>query len=345
VKAAFLTGIREIEIRDIPEPDGPGAADVLLKVDTVGVCGSDMHYYRTGRIGDQVVEFPWLIGHECAASVVEVGSDVEDLKAGDRVAVDPLIWCNQCDQCRRGRVHTCRDQRFLGCPGQVAGCMTELLVMPAQSCFKVPDGMNMVQAALVEPFAIGVYARRLAGDVAGRKIAILGSGPIGLCVLRAIRVAGEATVYMTDIRDYRAEHARKSGADWVGNPDTEDVVATILQREPVGLDLVFECAGEQDTVDQGLELLVPGGMLLVAGIPEVDRISFLMDRLRRKEITVQPVRRQNHCEQPAIDLVAGGKVELESMVTHHFPLEEAGHAYDIVADYEDGAVKVMVHVS
>jgi L-iditol 2-dehydrogenase len=346
MRALYLTGARRLELRDAPEPPAPRSDEVLLRVVTVGICGSDLHYYRTGRIGDQVVEFPWMLGHECSAVVEQTGDEVESLSVGDRVAVDPLVWCNECDQCLAGRVHTCRNQKFLGCPGQMQGCLCDRIVMPAQSCFRIPDELTMTQAALVEPFSIGLYSRQLGGeDLAGKSVAILGSGPIGLSVLLACRAAGADKIYMTDLLDYRNDRASSMGADWTGNPDRQDVVREILGQAPLGVHFAFECAGEQETTDQGLEIVRPGGSFMMVGIPEFDRMSFDFSILRRKEITVQPVRRQNHCVSPAIEMAASGAVDLDPMVTHEMSLEQSVRGFEILDDYSDDVVKVMVHVS
>ena len=344
MKAAFLTGLRQVEVRDVPEPKIERDDDVLLRVEVVGVCGSDMHYYRTGRIGTQVVEYPWIVGHECSGEVVAVGEAVTNVRVGDRVAVDPLLVCGECDQCRTCRKHTCRNQAFLGCPGQRPGALAELLVMPASCCYRVPDGLDPIRTTLLEPFAIGYYAAALAGEPAGRAFGVFGSGPIGLCVLQALQAGDAGSVYVTDIRDNRAALAARMRADWTGNPQRQDVVADVAAREPLGLDAAFECAGEQETMDQAVELLKPGGTLLLVGIPEFDRASFPMDLLRRKELTIANVRRQNECVQPAMDLLAAGKVDLAPMVTHEFDLAETQTAFDIVADYRDDAVKAIIHV-
>ena len=355
MKAVFLTGLRQLELRDVPEPvlqKELNPRDVLLQVDVVGVCGSDMHYYRAGRIGDQIIEFPWIVGHECSATVLDIGDAVEHLRVGDRVAVDPLVWCGNCDQCLAGRENTCRNQKFMGCPGQLPGCLAERIIMPAASCFAVPDEIDAVVAALIEPLTIGMHAHRLAKSLSqetfpagGPDVCILGCGPIGLCTLLALRAAGPATVYVTDIRDNRSELAEQLGADWGGNPHKIDIVAAINNRQGQGADIVFECAGEQETFDQAIELVKPGGKVLVVGIPEFDRYSISADSLRRKEITIQSVRRQNQCIPGAIELAASGNIELESMVTHHFGFEETQEAFEIVADYADGVVKAVIHVS
>jgi len=342
MNAALLTGIRQMEIRDVPEPRLEAADSVLLRVDVVGLCGSDLHYFRTGRIGDQVVHFPWRIGHEFAATVLEVGSAVDSVAVGDRVAVDPLVVCGRCDQCRSGWPHTCRNQVFMGCPGQLEGCLTERVVLPASCCFTIPERMTAEQAALVEPFSICLHAQRLAGQSDGAAIAILGAGPMGLGVLAAVRAAWRATTYVTDLLEERLAVARRLGADRSVNALEENVPAALLAEHPGGLDCVFECAGQQETLDQAAELLGPRGTMVIVGIPETDRIVLPMDAIRRKELRIQNVRRQNHCMEPAIRMLAGGG-QLETLVTHRFPLARTQEAFDLAAGYRDGAIKVMVY--
>ncbi len=265
MKAVYLTALREMEVRQAPDPKLSGPHDVLLQVDTLGVCGSDVHYYTQGRIGPQTAPFPFVLGHELAGTVMETGSQVTTLKSGQRVSVDPLIPCGHCDQCLAGRRHTCRKQRFLGSSGQ-AGGLSEYLVMPEVCCFPVPDSLNDDEAAVVEPLSIGVYAVQMAlrnGLESAAKVGIVGSGPIGLCTLLAVRAEAQVTTYVTDLVDTRLGVARSCGANWTGNPQHEDVEAAIHSLEPLGLDFVFECAGEQAAIDQAVELLKPGGALLI----------------------------------------------------------------------------------
>ena len=261
MKTAYLTGIGQLEVRDAPEPTIGRPGDVLVRINAVGVCGSDIHYYATGQIGSQWVKFPETIGHECSGTVVATGSAVRSLEAWQLVAIDPLIACGECDQCLAGREHTCRRQAFLGSPGQAPGALTDYLVLPARCCHPVPRSMSAAQAAMVEPFSVAVYSAQLAALKPGSSVAILGSGPIGLCVLFACRnspTAANLRIYATDLVNERVEAARRCGAAWAGNPQREDVVPAILEREPLGVDVVFECAGEQETLDQGAALLKPG---------------------------------------------------------------------------------------
>ena len=338
MKACVLTGIREMELRDVADPQtGPG--EVLIAIKAVGVCGSDVHYYETGRIGDQVVKYPFRVGHECSGVVEGVGPDVRHLKVGDRVAIDPAMPCRACDQCLTGRHHTCRKLRFLGCPGQAEGCLCEWIAMPEDSCFVMPAGMSFEQGALSEPLSIGVYALNLSGaGNGGGRIGILGAGPIGLSVLLAARSRGISFVYMTDKIDERLKVAEAMGASLTCNVRSGDAWRRILNVEPLGLDVVFECCGEQEALDQAILMLKPGGKLMLVGIPRVERISFGIDYLRRREISIQNVRRQVDCVPEALDMIARRRVETGRMVTHRFPLESAQAAYDTFVSGNSGKV-------
>lgn len=345
MKSVMLTGLRSLEILERPKPRIQNENDVLLKINVVGVCGSDVHYYRTGRIGDQVVEYPYAVGHECSATVVEIGKNVDRLRVGDRVAVDPAVSCFTCDQCLSGRHHTCRRLKFLGCPGQMEGCMSEFLVMPQETCFKIPPKMTHVQSALVEPLSIGMYAVDFLKHAHAECIAILGNGPIGMCVLLSAKAAGIEHIFVTDKIDRRIEIARSAGARLAANPNKMDILEAMKEIVPGGLDAVFECCGEPDALDQAVDLLKPGGKLIIVGIPEPDRISFDISALRRKELSIQNVRRQNNFVRPAIEAISNGAIDVDFLVTHHFSFEETARAFDLVDGYREGVMKAMIHIS
>ena len=342
MKAATLTDIRKMEIREVAPPSIGKGNEVLVKLACVGVCGSDVHYYTTGHIGTQIVEFPFVVGHECAGTVTEVGGEVTRVKPGDKVAVDPAVVCHSCDQCLQGRENTCRELRFLGCPGQMAGCLCEYIVMPEDSLYRLTDGVTLDQGALSEPLAIGVYAVQQARLGAEAKIAVLGAGPIGLSVLVAAQHRGIGAACVTDKLDYRVDGARRGGAAWAGSPDKEDIVTAIGERYPAGMDVVFECAGQQETLDEAIELLGPGGTLMLVGIPHEDRVSFIIERMRRKELTVTNVRRQKHCVQSTLDMIAAGAVDVDFMITHRFSLDQTAEAFELVDEYADGVIKAMI---
>lgn len=339
MRAVVLEGIKQVAIRDIPEPVISCPTDVLLHVDAVGMCGSDIHYYRNGRIGSQVVEYPFVVGHEFGGTVLAVGNEVARVKPGDLVAIDPAMPCFKCDQCLAGRFHTCRALTFLGCPGQASGCLCEQIIMPETSCFPVPPTLNAEDAALIEPLSIGCYAVKLSGLTSKSTILIQGCGPIGLSVLLAARQAGAKEIAVSEPILERRETAMLLGASYAESPDTLD--GFIDQNTPQGLDYIFECCGEQEAIDQALPLFTPGGKLMLIGIPAFDRPSFAIDHLRRKEICIQNVRRQNGCVEDALKLIE--KIpETRRMITHRYTAEQTADAFETVAGYHNGVIKAMV---
>ena len=203
--------------------------------------------------------------------------------------------------------------------------------------------MSFEQAALVEPLSIGIYSSKQAMPLKGKTIAILGFGPIGITVFMSARAEGIKKIYVTDKIDARLKAAKKIGASWAGNPDRKDIISEILDREPGQLDIVFECCGQQEALDQAIDLLKPGGKLLIVGIPEVERISFKIDVMRRKELRLLNVRRQNNCVEPAIRFLSDQRGKMDFMITHRFSLEQTEEAFDLVAGYKDGVIKAMIN--
>ena len=342
MKTMKLTGIRQMVMTEVPDPIIVNPSDVKVRMKVVGVCGSDIHYYISGKIGDQVVSYPFAVGHEGAGEVVDVGSDVTLVKPGDRVAIEPAMPCHSCDQCMVGRLHTCRNLRFLGCPGQAEGCLSEYIIMPESSCFTIPDNMSLDEAALSEPLAIGLYAVNQSIPLEDTSIGILGFGPIGMSVMLCALNRDASRVFVTDKITERISMAVEAGADWAGNPDKEDIVEAILDMAPRGLDVVFECCGEQEAVDQAIDLLKPGGTLMIVGIPQFDQWAFDVGKLRRKEIIIKNVRRQNHTLEETLSLISNGLIPVKSMATHRFPFNKSKDAFDLVAGYKDGVMKAMI---
>ncbi len=331
-----------MEMLDTPDPLIVNPTDVKIRMKVMGVCGSDIHYYTLGRIGKQVVQYPFPVGHEGAGEVVEVGRAVTRVKPGDRIAIEPAMPCWECDQCKAGRPHTCRKLRFLGCPGQANGCLSEYIVMPETSCFVIPDTMTWDEAAISEPLAIGVYAVRQSIPMKDANIGILGYGPIGMSVMMAAQTIGAGKIFVTDKIEDRLQKALQTGASWCGKPDNEDIAANILAIEPAGMDVIFECCGQQSAIDQAIDLLKPGGKIMIVGIPEILNWTFGVDKLRHKEITIANVRRQNHTLEETLEMLAGEKVNVKPMVTHRFNFDNTKAAFDLVAGYKDGVMKAMI---
>ena len=332
-------------ITEIPNPVLLRDDEVKIKMSTIGVCGSDIHYYAEGKIGTQVVQYPFPVGHECSGIIEQIGENVRKVKVGDLVVVDPSVHCGHCDQCLAGRPHTCRNNKFLGCPGQLDGCLAEYIVMPEFTCFPVTGKMNPVQAALIEPLTIGVYTVKLAQiQNMATAVGIFGAGPIGLSVLFKLLADGIEDITMVEPLEYRLKKAGEIGAKYMVNPESENVETTVKTNHELLLDVAFEASGEQDAVTNAVKILKPGGKLVLVGIPPSAQYTFDMDLMRRKELTVINVRRQNHCVEEAIELVISGKIDVEKMVTHYFSLEETPKAFEIVEGYKDGAIKAIINL-
>jgi len=329
-------------MKDIPEPVLVKPNDVKIRMSVLGICGSDIHYYTQGQIGSQRVVYPFTVGHEGAGVVVEVGPEVKRVKPGDKIAIEPAMPCWKCDQCLSGRHHTCRNLKFLGCPGQAEGCLMEYIVMPEDSCFLLEGKLTPDNGSISEPLAIGVYAVKKSGSVKNLKTGILGYGPIGMSVMLSAKAEGADSFFVTDKIDPRLSIADKEGAIYTGNPLREDVVASILRKEHLGLDVVFECCGQQEAFDQAIEILKPGGRLVVVGIPEFDRWSMNVETTRRREISLQFIRRQVDCVESALEMMKNGNINIGNMVTHRFPFSKTKEAFDLVAGYEDGVMKAMI---
>ncbi len=341
MRAGVLSGVGRLEIIEVTRPQISSPQEVLLRIETIGICGSDLHYFRTGRIGDQVVDFPFIIGHEAVAVVKEVGSNKGDLRPGDWVVIDPALSCGRCDQCRAGRSHTCRQLRFLGCPGQRAGCLQDYLVLPRNNCFKINEEESTL-GILVEPIAIAIYAHHLAEGVRNKKVIVLGGGPLGLVVAYISRQKGCQWLGVTDKVDARLEGARKVGADWIGNPLDQNIIKEVESINPEQVDIIFECCGQQEALDQAEILLKPGGKLVIIGIPEADRIWFNPHLLRRKEIEIINVRRQNNCIPGAIQFLQSHASSLRFLITHRYSLNEIQEAFEVASNYKDGVIKAVI---
>ena len=344
MRASRLHGIRDIRLEDLPRPV-PESGEVLLQVASVGVCGSDVHYYVHGRIGSQVVAEPIIMGHEFSAWVAGLGDGVTGLELGQLVAVDPGISCGACEPCSQGHPNLCPHVRFCGTP-PIDGVFAEYTVMPAENCFPLPEGMDAAQGALLEPLGIAIHAVDLAHLRPGGTVAVLGAGPIGLLIAAVARAAGASEVYMTEPLADRRRFAVDYIADAALDPEQSDVVAGILDLTGGrGVDVAFEAAGAPGTPQQAAAVTRIGGKVVVAGIPADGLMTLSADTVRHKGLTLKLVRRMKHTYPRAIRLVGTGQVDLEPLATHHLPLERVGEAMEMVAGYEDGVLRAIIEVS
>lgn len=347
--AARLHGPADVRIERLPHPGPPGPGQVLLRVSAVGVCGSDLHTFRHARIGDTRVEGPLILGHEFAGVVEQVGPGGEDglfqpLMPGTRVAVDPAQPCGRCRLCERGHPNLCENLRFVGLwPDQ--GAMCQWMHVPARCCFPVPHCCDDAEAVMLEPLGVAIHAVDLARLRVGEQVAIVGAGPIGLCLLQMVRLAGAAAVYVTDCFDWRLALAERLGATGVWNCRAADAVAAVQRAtHSRGVDVAFEAAWCDESLNQAAEMLGMGGRLMVVGISDNDRMTLCHSTARRKGLSILMVRRMKHTYPRALALVEQQKVQLRPIVTHRFPMARAAEAFRLAADYADGVVKALVDV-
>ena len=343
MKALYLLGPEKMEFRDLPVPTiGPGEA--LIKIKSVGVCASDSHRYLHGKLGDEDMPGPLILGHEFSAEVVEVAPDVTSVRPGDRVAVEPARHCGKCEMCRTGHPNLCPNVQFCGTP-PVDGSLQEYMAYPAEFLYKLPENVGYDEGALLEPLGVALHSVRLGHVKPGWTAAILGVGPIGLSTLLILRAVGVLQIFVTDPLDYRLDLARKLGADAAINPEREDPVKVIHeQTNGRGVDVVFEAAGVRDTPEQAVEMARPGGNVVLIGIPVDEWISFKSTPSRRKGLTIHMVRRMKHVYEYTIPMLERGMIDVKPLVTHVFPFSRAEEAMATAVHYRDGVVKAVIHV-
>ena len=344
MKAAVLHAVGDLRIEDVPVPRLTRPDDVLVRIRSVGVCGSDIHYFREGRIGRYIVEKPMVLGHECAGDVVEVGEAVAHLKPGDAVALEPGIPCRKCVFCRTGRYNLCRDVVFFATP-PIDGAFCEYVTHPADFAFKLPDGMSLEEGAMMEPLAVGMYAAQRAGIATGDAVAVLGSGPIGLMALQAAKARGATTLIATDVSPMRLETARKLGATHALDARDVDVVKAVRELTGGrGADAVMEAAGTVPTIQQALRAATSGGRVILIGMPGQNEVPLSMPDLISRELDVGGLFRYANVYPAAIAAVGAGLIDVKSMVTHRYPLLEARDALVFADENKDKCVKVAVEV-
>jgi L-iditol 2-dehydrogenase len=343
LKAAVLYGKRDLRIEERPRPR-PAGTEVLIRVRAVGVCGSDVHYYTEMRIGDQVISRPQAVGHEFAGEVAEIGPAVEHVAVGQRVAIEPARSCKKCRQCLEGRPNCCPNVVFYGTP-PVEGALQEFVLADQEQCIALPQALDFVEAALLEPLQVGVHAYNLVPCAPGQWVAVIGAGSIGLSCLAMARAAGAARIIVTEKLDYRLKLARQMGATHTVDITRDDPVTAVKKfTDGQGADVVYEATNSTVGLAQAVQLAAIGGRVAAVGIPPVDEITLPASAPRRKQLTVQFVRRSAHTIRQALELVATGQVSLKPWATHRLPLERVAEAFEMVEAYRDGVIKAIIEM-
>ena len=344
MRALRLHGIRNLRLHEEPIPE-PRSGEVQVQIKSVGICASDLHYYRDGRIGTTVVTDPIVLGHEASGVISALGEGVIGLKIGDRVAIEPAKPCMECEYCKSGHYNVCPGIPFFGAP-PTDGCFRDYITWPARLLLKIPDSLTFDEAAMAEPLAIGIYAVELADLKPGNVVAILGVGAIGLSVLQAAKVVGVNSIIVSEPIPERRKLALKLGADKAIDPGSSNLEAEIGQfTGGRGVDVAFECAGEDDAVRQASRIAAILGKVIILGIPDGNDYPFDASSARRKQLTAIFVRRSNLTTEKAIDWIAKGKADVACYATHRFPLEETEKAMELAIDKRDGVIRAMIVVN
>ena len=311
----------------------------------MGICGSDLHYYETGSIGDYVVKPPFVLGHEPGGTVVEVGKNVTHLKVGDRVALEPGKTCGHCEFCKQGKYNLCPEVVFFATP-PVDGVFQEYVAHEADLCFKLPENVSTLEGALIEPLAVGFHAA-IQGDAhLGQKAVVMGAGCIGLVSMMALKARGVSEVYVVDIMEKRLEKAMELGASGVINGAREDVLERVKElTDNKGMDLVIETAGTEITTRQAIHMAKKGSVIVLVGYSKSGEMKLPMSLVLDKELTFKTVFRYRHIYPMAIDAVASGMVNLKGIVTNIFTLDEAQKAMDYSVNNKADIVKAVIKIA
>ena len=344
--AARLHGPRDLRVERIAHPGPPPPGMALIRVKVTGICGSDLHSYQDGRIGDTPITSPLVLGHEFSGVVEAVGGDSldgnhEPLVAGTRVAVDPAQPCGRCEMCDQGHPNLCWRLHFCGVHPD-GGSFCEWMHMPAHSCFPLPDELDHTTGALLEPLGVAVHAVDLARLRVDDSVAIIGAGPIGHLILQVVRLSTAGPICISDRFAWRLALAERFGGHAIHAVDEDPVAAVMEATGGRGADVVIEAAWADESVDQAASMARLGGRVVLVGIPGEDVLRMKASTARRKGLTIRMSRRMKHVYPRAIRLVQQRKVDVNAIVTHRFSLSRAADAFAGNVAYQDGIIKGVI---
>ena len=344
MKVAIMTDVAKVELteREIPKP---AANEVLVRVEYVGVCGSDIHYYENGGIGPNIVKPPFVLGHEAGGTVVEVGTSVTNLKPGDRVALEPGKTCGHCEFCKTGRYNLCPEVIFFATP-PVDGVFQEYVAHEADLCFKIPDNMDTMEAALIEPLSVGFHAARQGNARMGMTAVVTGAGCIGLVSMMALKAMGVTRIIAVDVMPKRLEKALELAAtDAINGKETDTVEEVLKLTGGMGPDLVIETAGSEITARQAIQSCKKGGTIVLVGYSASGEMTLPMSLALDKELTFKTVFRYRHIYPLAIEAVSSGRVNLKGIVTNIFSLDDIQNAMEQSTKNKADIVKSVIKIT
>jgi L-iditol 2-dehydrogenase len=341
-RVAELTAPREFTLveHDLHEP-GPG--EVQVRVAAIGICGSDMHSYSEGAVGDVACRYPMVLGHEPSGVILKTGPGVTGWTPGDEAALEPALYCYHCEFCMSGRHNVCSHLRFLSSVDD-PGFFRDRLNLPARNLVPLAPGVGLREGTLIEPLAVALHSLEFSKPQLGDDVVVIGAGPIGLLTIAAIRLAGAARIWAVDPLSHRREMALVMGAD-AAIPPAEAVTQILHDTGHRGVDAVFDCAAKQDSIETSIRLARPFSRVVLTGIHSEVDVPLPVHIMRRKEIALFTVRRSNHESELARDLLSAHPAFFAPIITHERPLEHVNAAFQMLESYSDNAVKVLIRPS
>ena len=343
MRVAELFQPHQFRLAEMPDAE-PAPGELKVRVEACGICGSDLHYFSEGGIGGTPPVYPMVLGHEPAGVIAAVGAGVTGWAAGDRVILEPALYCYHCEQCLSGHHNLCRHIRFLSTPPD-PGFFREYVNLPAANALPLPAELSFAEGTLGEPLAVVLHSLNLAAPQSGDNVAVFGAGPIGLLTVFALKLKGARRVWSVEPVAARRDLALRMGADAAIDPAGIDPSRQILaDTGGRGVDVVFDCATRGDSLSQSIEVVRHGGRMVVTGIPSEARSALDFHSMRRKELVLVNVRRSNHEPSAALDLLREHRARLAPMLTHEVPLEQVQSAFDNLEHYRDGMAKVVVRL-
>lgn len=329
----------EIRNRPVIEED-----EVLVAVKCVGICGSDIHYYEQGKIGNYVVERPLILGHEASGEIISIGKNVKKFSVGDRVVIEPGITCGKCEYCKSGRYNLCPNVRFLATP-PVDGALCEYLAVKEDYLFKIPDNIEYDVATLVEPLSVGIHAATRGNIKLGDSVLILGLGPVGLLSILAVKAFGASQIIGVDVQPLRLNVAKELGATHIINAKDSNYKQLIFEAtRNMGPDVTFETAGSKETSRLAFEITKRGGRIVLIGLLPDNEVSVNINSIVDNEYNIYGVFRYANTYRKAIDVLSNNLEKVKKLITHRFKFDEATEAFEFVRENKDKCIKAVITV-
>jgi len=341
MKAVVMTGVRKLvwEERDIPVPE---KGELLIKLEYVGVCGSDLHFYSEGRLANWIPKEPLVLGHEPAGIVAEIGAGVENFQIGDKVTLEPGVPCGECEECRNGLYNLCKKMKFMAIPGERDGVFSEYCTHAASMTYKLPDTVGTLEGCLIEPLAVGMHACELSNAKIGESAVVLGCGCIGLVTIMSLRARGIREIYAVDVMDKRLAKAKEVGAVKTINSKKENVEKFIKSLPDSGVNQVYECAGNRGTTSLSAKLIRRGGKVTLVGVSPEPILEMDLANLNANEGTVYSVFRYRNMYPRSINAVSEGLIPLKKIVSHEFDFKDIVKGMEDSLNHKDEVIKAVI---